>query len=629
MKDAIKGVKIVLKDVGIIIKEFGISWVINRVLYSLKLKMMSVLPFTERFFEKKVSIKQIDIFELDIKSLQKFLEKLPEEKKQEIIQHADMALEGRILGFSKTIFDYGEEIDWQLNPLTGKSTDSKVKWYRIPDFDIERGDIKVVWEISRFCHLYLFLRAYILTKDEKYYKGFSEQIKNWLDNNAYSYGANFKCGQECTIRMMNILAVYGGFKAYGLVTEEDTTCVKKIVEQSYKKVLSNFFYANKCIKNDHTISELCGMVIGAWCEENQKKIEKYLEQLEKQIQEQFSEDGVYLSYSINYQRYVLQLMEYILKIMPKLNTDVNERTKILLKNAAMFLYQIQNDEGQVPNFGANDGTLIFPVTSCRFGDYRPVVDTVLGLTEHIDIYGVGEYSEEYLWFKNGIEDREKKQRERVSVDYTDAGIYTFRFNENFLMLNAHNYKRRPGQMDQMHIDLWIKGLNVFCDSGTYMYTGEIGKTLASTEGHNTVKVGKYEQLKQMGNFLVYAVPKITILKNNENYIRARFSGKTGYTHTRSLRIKENKLVIKDYVEKKKESSKFKVLFHTTCNIQLINNRVDFYDGETHIGMLESNGEKIRIRKVWGSWFYLDKQEVNLIEIICDDKECITSFTIKE
>ena len=89
MKDAIKGVKIVLKDVGIIIKEFGISWVINRVLYSLKLKMMSVLPFTERFFEKKVSIKQIDIFELDIKSLQKFLEKLPQGRVIQILDDYD------------------------------------------------------------------------------------------------------------------------------------------------------------------------------------------------------------------------------------------------------------------------------------------------------------------------------------------------------------------------------------------------------------------------------------------------------------------------------------------------------------------------------------------------------------
>ena len=31
--------------------------------------------------------------------------------------------------------DYGNPIDWQLNPLTGKRCNEKQKWYKIPDFD--------------------------------------------------------------------------------------------------------------------------------------------------------------------------------------------------------------------------------------------------------------------------------------------------------------------------------------------------------------------------------------------------------------------------------------------------------------------------------------------------------------
>lgn len=110
---------------------------------------------------------------------------------KEIIKRADLALEGKVYAFSSQLLDYGQPIDWQLNPLTGKRTNSVTKWYKIPDFDSERGDIKVIWEMSRFSHLYYFLRAYMLTKDEKYYNGFSNQISDWLSKNSYSYGAIF------------------------------------------------------------------------------------------------------------------------------------------------------------------------------------------------------------------------------------------------------------------------------------------------------------------------------------------------------------------------------------------------------------------------------------------------------
>src|SRR5699024_2758800 len=134
----------------------------------------------------------------------------------------------------------------------------------IPDFDQERGDIKVIWEASRFTHFFYFIRAYMITKDRKYFDAFSNQLKDWLQENSYSYGANYKCGQEATLRMINVLIAYSAFKSYGLTTSKDDKNVQYLVEVSYKKVLSNFFYAHKCIKNNHTLSEMTGLIIGAW-----------------------------------------------------------------------------------------------------------------------------------------------------------------------------------------------------------------------------------------------------------------------------------------------------------------------------------------------------------------------------
>ena len=322
-------------DIICIIQEYGLKWVFYRFLYIVKIKMLNL--GIEGIFEKKVDICRSDFFDIDTFEIERYLSTLLGDDKKEIIKRADLALEGKIYAFSSQLLDYGQPIDWQLNPLTGKRTNSETKWYKIPDFDLERGDIKVIWEISRFSHLYYFLRAYMLTKNEKYYNGFSTQISDWLRNNPYSYGANYKCGQECTLRMMNVACVYSGFMKYGLTTEQDKKNVEEIIKGSYKKVLSNFFYAHKCIKNDHTISELCGMVIGAWCANDDKRKTKAFMMLEKQLDEQITEDGVFLIYSVNYQRFIMQLMEYMLKICPTIGCVPSEKTLLKLRKASVFI----------------------------------------------------------------------------------------------------------------------------------------------------------------------------------------------------------------------------------------------------------------------------------------------------
>ena len=83
-----------------LITEYGLPWVFNRSLYSAKLKMMRIIPSTEKFYEKAVAIKRLNIFDIDVHRLEKFLIDLPDEKKKEIVISADKAIEGKIKAFS-------------------------------------------------------------------------------------------------------------------------------------------------------------------------------------------------------------------------------------------------------------------------------------------------------------------------------------------------------------------------------------------------------------------------------------------------------------------------------------------------------------------------------------------------
>ena len=84
-----------------VISEYGGQWLVNRSLYSMKLKTMSAFPVTERIYEKKTSYPtRTNLFQIDTDKLKSFLkERLSDGDKKNLINIADKACEGIITGF--------------------------------------------------------------------------------------------------------------------------------------------------------------------------------------------------------------------------------------------------------------------------------------------------------------------------------------------------------------------------------------------------------------------------------------------------------------------------------------------------------------------------------------------------
>nr|WP_312579447.1 heparinase II/III family protein [Sedimentibacter sp.] len=593
-----------------LLTEYGMSWFFNRSLYSAKLKLMRALPATESLFEKKVNIKRVDIFDIDIAEIESFLIKISDVDKMKIIQVADKAIEGKIQAFSSIELDYGNPFNWHLNPITGVEVDNNIKWYRIPDFDSTRGDIKAVWEASRFTHFFYFARAYMITKDKKYYNAFSQQLYNWLKENPYSYGANYKCGQEATLRMINTLMVYSVFRTYGLTKNYDEVNLKELVKGSYKKVLSNFFYAHKCIKNNHTLSEITGLIIGAWCSGDKVALKKSYHLMNNEIENQFMKDGGYIQYSFNYQRFALQIMEFVLKISDKTGLYLSEHSLDLIKKSALLMYQLQDSTGDVPNYGSNDGALIFPVTACNYRDFRSVLNTIYTLTHEERLYETGIYDEEVLWFSiKKLNEFSFSKIARESIGFKESGFYSFIHNNGFLMIVLQDFKTRPAQMDQMHIDLWHNGVNILCDSGTYSYATDIGKKMALTAAHNTVIVDKKEQMNKHGPFLIYDWTQAKDIEFNDKHFKGTMISKNGYSHIREIKKDIDGYIIEDEVIGDFEN--YEVLLHTPCEAEKKEYGLDIlYDGCLIAKIFTE--DVIDIRQSYRSLYYLKKEKVNQI-----------------
>lgn len=595
-----------------ILREYGLDWVINRVLYNCKMKILRKMSVMEFVFEKKIpDVKTIDVFDIDIQLLKKMLNKLSREQKEALIFDANEACEGRIKAFSSLYLDYGRPINWQLNPLTGGCSESKQKWYRVPDFDEKRGDIKVIWEASRFSHFILFARAYLLTNDKKYYTAFSTQLNDWVSENKYALGANYKCGQECSIRMVNLLFAYTIFKKSQCIVSTDESNVIEVIKGSYKKVLSNFFYAYKCIKNNHTISELMGMIVGALCCGDNRQLHKAYLYLDEVVKNQFTKDGGYSQFSFNYQRLALQDMNLIMCVTKKSGKSISQDCINRINASAKLLYQCMVDNGDVPNYGSNDGALIFPLTSCGYRDFRPIVNTTLAMTEGTIVFDEPDVCEELVWYGIEYEKLKKISYERKSYNCDEAGIYTLRKENNFAMVILNEYKKRPAHMDQLHIDLWKNNINVFCDGGTYSYASDIGKSLLKTEGHNVVKVEGLEQMDFRPPFMVYNWTQKGNVKFTNDFFEGEMKSVNGYKHKRRLQFLEDSIIIVDSVL---SDGDYEILFHTICEINIddIGNLLLLYEGQL-VAKIEIKNEYI-IENGVRSLFYLKEEEIRCVRI---------------
>lgn len=612
-----------MKILRSLLTEYGLGWTINRGLYSAKLKMMTKIPATEKMFERRVDVKRIDLFDFNLEAISDFLSNLDDEKKREIINVADKAMNGVITGFSSIELDYGNPINWHLNPLTGYENSKTLKWYKIPDFDKKVGDIKIIWEASRLTHFLFFVRSYLITGDIKYYIAFSKQLKDWLKNNSYSYGSNYKCGQEATLRMTNVLITYSVFNHYGLITEEDERHIVAIVEGSYKKVLSNFFYAHKCIKNNHTFTEILGLIIGAWCSEDSVKMKKAYQLMDSEIRHQFLPDGGFTQYSFNYHRFTLQILECLYKVSEKTGIYMTETER--LKNSVLLLYQVQAENGDVSNYGSNDGALIFPLSTCSYRDFRPALNTMYALIERKRLYDYGSYDEELLWFGESI-DLPIDLISKKAKAYNDSGFYILRHEDGFLMTCLQNYKTRPAHMDQLHIDVWHKRINILCDNGTYSYASDLGKELSSTIGHNSVKLPGIEQMNKRGAFLVTDWTKRELPNHSDSKFHGKMKSQNGYSHERKIAKNSNGYLIEDKVLAETNTCDF--IFHTPCEVKITRNGFSLLTKNKVIASVEIEGD-ISITESYRSLYYLRKEKINRVHVTrkLEDGTCMAKYDI--
>lgn len=478
---------------------------------------------------------------------------IPKQNSSELLRKKENFDKNIFLFFSSTEFNLGNNYDWITNPETKFKYNIHSHWSQINDYSQAAGDIKYVWEKARFSYILNLLR-YDYHFDEDQSRIILNEILDFIDKNPINCGPNYKCSQEISIRSINWLFTLYYYSESNLIKAEEFEKIMHVLYWNIKHVYDNISFSRISVRNNHAVTECMAIYIFGllfpWFPEADKWKKDGKKWFEEEIEYQVYEDGTFLQFSMNYHRVMVQLFSIAIRIS-ELNNEV--LSPIVYQRAQKSLefltecMQIQN--GELPNYGANDGALFFPLNDCNFRDYSPQLEALANIIKND--WNYSHNNEDVYWYGLSPQPSISIEKESHWRKFENGGYYTLKHNDAFTFIRSGNHKDRPSQSDNLHLDIWVNGENIFRDSGSYKYNSD-SKFLnyfMGNESHNSVMLGEHSQMLKGGRFIWYywTQSDYTHLKEDDSYyyfegqIKAFQYLNNDIRHIRKVRVNKHEL----------------------------------------------------------------------------------------
>jgi len=460
--------------------------------------------------------------------------------------------------FSKTKLTLGKDFDWITNPDTGHKY-QLIHWSQIVDLSKEAGDIKYVWEKARFSFLYDIVRY-----DYHFDKDCSElvfhEIESFLLHNPINLGPNYRCSQEISLRVLNWTFALYYYRNSPALTEERFSAIMNAIYWQLHHVYNNINFSRIAVRNNHALTETLMLFLGGllfpFLPDTKKWALKGKKWFEEEIAYQIYKDGTFLQFSMNYHRVAIQLLTWGIKLGEIHNSQFNATVYDRAKKSLHFLRQCQDQKsGKLPNYGANDGALFFKLTN---DDYR-VYTSQLNDLSAVLYNEVSKQDESQQWY--GVTNSKIIPHDyNTMASFPLGGIFVINDDTSKTFVKCAQYKDRPGDADNLHVDIWLDGKNYIWDTGSYKYntTEEYSKFFSRVHGHNTVSLNGTDQMLKGSRFIwnhwiKKAKAKLSETTNTYDFV-GQFQGfaelGNNIIHKRSLSKKKgyNKWAITDEIQ---------------------------------------------------------------------------------
>ncbi len=455
--------------------------------------------------------------------------------------------------FSHFASNAGARPDWHRDPVGKTVWPATEHWSTINAFAL--GDVKGVWELGRFGWVFPLVRTHARTGDLRPAETFWSLFDDFCAKNPPNAGPHWMCGQECAFRLFGFLFGYRAFLDTPAATPARLLQALRFVHAHADRISANLDYALSQ-KNNHGLSECVGLITAGlmfpqlagasgWVQEG-------VSALKAQVEELCYVDGGFAQHSVNYHRVMVHDLVWAAKLL-KINKKDSTWLEAALARSAVFQASlIAGSGGETPNWGANDGALILPLSNSAYRDFRPCAQLAAAVAEQPLPFGSGPWNEPLLWMgctanleaaaseshkssqlvlpsefilKLPVNPREVAKQTRVpfarrlsspfletregfhfppATRFREAGLHLLRGEHSRAYFRiCDQFKHRPHHADALHVDLWWKGLNIALDAGTFSYNAAApwDTGLKETAVHNTVGVDDLDQMDKASRFL--------------------------------------------------------------------------------------------------------------------------------
>jgi len=514
--------------------------------------------------------------------------------------------------------------DWHANPFTKQCIEKPERdWWLIPDFDPAVGDIKLIWELSRFDWLVAFAQQ-AKSGDSKALKRLNKWLNDWCKKNPPYKGVNWKCGQEASIRVMHLAMA-------SLILDQAKTSTEPmldLIELHMQRIAPTVSYAI-AQDNNHGTSEAAALFIGGswlalqgrpkgacWAANGRKMLENRAQRL-------IGKDGSFSQYSLNYHRVMLDtfcMVEVWRKYL--VLAPFSECWQQRARAASYWLFAMINSRnGDGPNLGANDGARLLQLTDTDYRDFRPSVQLSVALFLAAKAYSEkGEWNLPLYWLGLTLP---AKSLPAPESEVFDQGGFALLIDQGAkALLRYPRFSFRPSQADALHLDFWLLGCNLLRDGGTYSYNTDASwiNYFSGTESHNTVQFDDRDQMPRLSRFLFGDWLKTSVFKSikksgNGQTVTAGYKDRYGVQHIRKVLLSKGLLKVVDEISgfKNKAILRWRL---TPCEWQIVDGVLSNgihsikVDASMHIVRYE-------LAQGWESKYYHDKQPLPVLEIEVD------------
>ncbi len=425
------------------------------------------------------------------------------------------------------------------HPLSFFSPPRTLHWSQLESTssrDLER-DIKWTWEPARFNWAITLAKAYYLSGDEKYATKFWQYYEEFTHANPTNTGLNWISAQEVALRMITLIVCAHILRPSPSSTRQRLENLALSVADHAMRIPPTISYA-KAQNNNHLISEAVSIYSAALFLPHHPQAAgwrvKGLRWFNQAILSQVDLDGTYIQQSCNYHRLMLMLAVWMQLLLKKQNQVLDDQVLTRLAAASQWLAaRLDRISGCVPNLGHNDGSHFLPLSNADFGDYRPIVQAASRAFLGRASLPTGAWDDLCLW----LDLPENTFTEGLPVPELNAHLILGN-SHNWASLRAVRYHARPAHADQLHIDIWHRGVNIAMDAGTFQYNAPSPweNALALTRVHNTLSIDHQEQMTRAGKFLWLDWAQATVDQVSSARVSAIHFGyrRLGVLHRRTL-----------------------------------------------------------------------------------------------